>query len=102
MSLSKKTVKWLSKNACISLNNKTILITGANSGVGYKTTEVWLYLGANIIMACRNMDKVNQARKVMLKHLKNKALKKVIVGGKELISFTYDELKKRGIVLWYI
>lgn len=50
-------------------------------------------------MACRNMDKVNQARKVMLKHLKNKALKKVIVGGKELISFTYDELKKRGIVL---
>lgn len=40
MSLSKKTVKWLSKNACISLNNKTILITGANSGVGYKTTEV--------------------------------------------------------------
>lgn len=71
MSLSKKTVKWLSKNASISLKNKTILITGANSGVGYKTAEVWLYLGANIIMVCRNLDKDNQARNELLNEYKD-------------------------------
>jgi len=62
MSLKKKTIKWLSKNAVKSLNGKTILITGANSGVGYKTAEICIFLGANVIMACRNNEKAKEAR----------------------------------------
>ena len=57
MSLKKNTIKWLFKNANFSLQNKTILITGSNSGVGYKTAEICVYKGANVIMACRNKQK---------------------------------------------
>ena len=67
MSLSKKTKKWLAKNAPISLTGKRVLITGANSGVGYKETELMLYLGAEVVMACRNLQKAETARENLLR-----------------------------------
>ena len=66
MSLSKKTVKWLSKNCLHSLQGKTVLITGANSGIGFKEAETMLYLGASVIMACRNPQKAAAARDALL------------------------------------
>ena len=66
MGLSEKTKRWLKKNADISLEGKTVLITGANSGIGYKETEVMLYLGADVIMACRNLQKAEKARDTLL------------------------------------
>ena len=66
MSLSQKTKKWLSKNAPVSLEGKTVLITGANSGIGFKETELMLYLGARVIMACRNLKKAEAARHALL------------------------------------
>lgn len=66
MSLTKKTIKWLAKNASTSLEGKTILITGANSGIGYKTAETCIYLGANVIMACRNTERANEAKNKLL------------------------------------
>ena len=62
MSLTTKTKKWLEKNAAISLKGKTVVVTGSNSGVGYKTAETMLYLGARVILACRNMQRANEAR----------------------------------------
>lgn len=67
MSLSKKTIKWLSKNCLHSLQGKTVLITGANSGIGFKEAETMLYLGANVIMACRNPQKAAAARDALLR-----------------------------------
>ena len=66
MSLTKKTIKWLAKNTSTSLEGKTILITGANSGIGYKTAETCIYLGANVIMACRNTERANEAKNKLL------------------------------------
>ena len=62
MSLTKKTKKWLAKNADISLKGKTAVVTGANSGVGYKTAETLAYLGADVILACRNPQRAEEAR----------------------------------------
>lgn len=62
MSLSPKTKEWLGKNAGISLKGKTVVVTGSNSGVGYKTAETMLYLGAKVILACRNMQRASDAR----------------------------------------
>lgn len=62
MSLTDKTKKWLKGNADISLKGKTAVVTGANSGVGFKTAETLLYLGANVILACRNMQRAGAAR----------------------------------------
>ena len=62
MSLTAKTKNWLKKNADISLEGKTVIVTGANSGVGYKIAETMLYLGAKVILACRNPQRACEAR----------------------------------------
>ena len=63
MSLSEKTKRWLKENGNTSLKGKTVLVTGANSGVGFKTAEIAVYLGAKTILACRNRHKALKARK---------------------------------------
>lgn len=67
MSISEKTKKWLRAHCNISLKGKTVLVTGANSGVGFKTAETAVYLGADVILACRNPEKAATARTELLK-----------------------------------
>ena len=62
MSLTDKTKRWLAENAGISLQGKTAVVTGSNSGVGFKTAENLLYLGAKVILACRNPQRADAAR----------------------------------------
>lgn len=66
MSLSPKTARWLAKKGPASLQGKTVLITGANSGVGFKTAEIAAYLGARVLLACRNAEKAEAARRTLL------------------------------------
>jgi len=40
---------------------KTVLITGANSGLGYEATKAFAANGATVIMACRSTDRGHQA-----------------------------------------
>ena len=67
MSLSEKTIKWLADIGAPDMNGKTVLITGANSGVGFKTAEIMLSLGAKVIMACRSQKRAEAARAVLLR-----------------------------------
>ena len=67
MSLSKRTKKWLAANCGVSLKGKTVLVTGANSGVGFKTAETAAYLGANVILACRNGERAAAAKNDLLR-----------------------------------
>ena len=62
MSLTAKTRSWLGKNVDIVLKGKTAVVTGANSGVGYKIAETLLYLGANVILACWNPQRAKAAQ----------------------------------------
>ena len=43
-------------------DNRVVLITGGRSGIGYQTAELLLSLGAHIIIASRNEDKLKQAQ----------------------------------------
>lgn len=52
--------KWTEKNLP-DLSEKTIIITGANSGTGFSATRFMSAKGATIIMACRNPEKANKA-----------------------------------------
>jgi NAD(P)-dependent dehydrogenase (short-subunit alcohol dehydrogenase family) len=44
------------------LDGRTVLVTGANSGLGLRTAEALAGHGARVLMACRNPDKGEAAR----------------------------------------
>lgn len=48
------------------LSGKIIIITGANSGLGYEVTKVLARHGAKIVMACRNVKKAEDTKKQIL------------------------------------
>lgn len=50
-----------SENNIPDQTGKTFIITGATSGIGYETGIVLAERGANVILACRNIEKANQA-----------------------------------------
>jgi retinol dehydrogenase-12 len=43
------------------MENKNIVITGANSGLGYETARALAKMDANVIMLCRSLEKGTQA-----------------------------------------
>lgn len=54
------------ENDIASQQGKTILVTGANSGLGFHTSRALASAGARVIMACRSADKAEQARRQIL------------------------------------
>ena len=44
------------------MSTPRILITGANTGIGYATAERLVKQGAHVILACRNLDKAHAAQ----------------------------------------
>lgn len=57
--------KWIDKHIQ-DLSDKTIIVTGANSGLGFECCRALLYKKANIIMACRNLEKANIAKDILI------------------------------------
>src|SRR5438445_9323536 len=47
-------------------NGRVVIITGANSGVGYESAVALAHKGARVVMACRSMDKAERARQELL------------------------------------
>ncbi|KAK2706441.1 retinol dehydrogenase 12-like isoform X3 [Artemia franciscana] len=78
------------------LDGKTVIITGANTGIGKETAMDMALRGARVILACRNLDRANAARdeiiastrktNVIVKHLDLASLKSVR-------AFAHDILK---------
>ncbi|CAF1004561.1 unnamed protein product [Adineta steineri] len=44
-----------------SMQGKTVIVTGGNSGIGYETAKDLLQREARVIIVCRNMDKGREA-----------------------------------------
>lgn len=53
------------------MKNKTIIITGANKGIGKEATKQLAKLGAKVYMACRSLDSANQAKKEIVEETGN-------------------------------
>ncbi len=48
--------KWTSNNMP-DQSGKVVVVTGANSGLGYETSLALVQKGAHVVLACRNMEK---------------------------------------------
>ena len=46
---------------------KVVIITGSNTGIGYHMAYELASKGANVVMACRNLEKASDSRKKILK-----------------------------------
>ncbi len=57
--------KYVEKNIPCA-NGKRILITGANSGIGFAASLLFAEKGAELIFACRNRNKAEEAKKELL------------------------------------
>ena len=48
------------------LDNKTVIITGANSGIGFEIAKTALNKGAKVVMACRNAQRAEKAKEDLI------------------------------------
>ena len=58
--MSRKPIPWTPRDIP-DLTGRTVLITGANSGLGLESTRMLARRGAHVIMACRNREKGHAA-----------------------------------------
>jgi len=54
-----------------SLEGKIILVTGANSGIGFEASRIFASKNATLIFACRNEKKAEEAKEKILKEFPN-------------------------------
>lgn len=57
--------KWTT-NDVPDLGGKIIIVTGGNSGLGYESVKAFAAKGAEVILACRNVEKGEQAKNEIL------------------------------------
>ena len=60
-----KTQKWTMEQMP-GLEGRTAVVTGANSGLGFHTSKTLARKGARVIMACRNLEKGQRARQMIM------------------------------------
>lgn len=63
-----KYIKYIDKY-CHSLKGKIVVITGANSGIGFTLSRQICYLGGHVVMACRCFKRAEDAKKKILEEI---------------------------------
>lgn len=59
--MRKKAISYISKYLKGNMENKTIIITGGNSGIGLQSAKYCLYLKMNVVLAVRSLERGQKA-----------------------------------------
>ncbi|CAH0770698.1 unnamed protein product [Bemisia tabaci] len=90
---------YLTKGRCTStkrMDGKTVIITGANSGIGKETAKELAKRGARVIMACRNLDSASKVRAEIVKTTNNQnvLLKRLDLSSLESVRDFADDINR--------
>lgn len=66
-------MKWTINNMP-TLNEKVIIVTGGNSGLGFESVKAFATQGATVILACRDLKKGDKARIAILNQIPNASI----------------------------
>jgi len=65
--MAKSYLSWVDKNIDRNnFKNKNVFVTGGNSGVGFEFAKYSAYLGSNIFLLCRSLEKAEKAKEEIL------------------------------------
>ncbi|TRY99683.1 hypothetical protein DNTS_021744 [Danionella cerebrum] len=65
-------------SSSVRLDDKTAIITGANTGIGKETARDLARRGARVVMACRDLDKAEAARQELMEDSGNRNVEKSV------------------------
>ena len=78
--------------------NKTIIITGANQGIGLETAKYFYSKGSNLILCARNKKKLLSVKKILLSKFQNKLyLEQVDISKKRQVDKFYKKILNKKI-----
>ena len=79
------------------MKNKICIVTGANSGIGFQTSLKLAKNGAQVIMVCRNKEKGENARKIIIEKSNNKNIDLLVadLSSPKQIYRLFDEINSK-------
>ena len=80
-------------------SGKLAIVTGANSGLGYWAARTLAYRGASVILACRSMEKGEEARERMLADLAEHGVASADVRVRFLDLSSFSQVREFGAAL---
>lgn len=97
--MNKKAIKFIDNLNVEDVKGKTILITGGNSGIGFVSAIYALYLKMNVIIACRNKARGEEAINKLKEEFKDASIRLMILdtSEEESIKQFVSNIKKEKI-----
>jgi len=67
MAVAKVALKyWYRRAPFVDMSGKVVVVTGANTGIGFETAQALLHMGATVIIGCRDKQRAQEATRRLL------------------------------------
>jgi NAD(P)-dependent dehydrogenase (short-subunit alcohol dehydrogenase family) len=63
----------------VDLTGKVYIVTGSNTGIGYETAKQLVLMNATVVLACRSVDKANEAKDAISRETRCSPTKTIVL-----------------------